>query len=195
MAAVVVVLLAAVPRSGVWGATVYVKLRMTGFEPAELVPVDAVELPDDAELDELPLLPLVLPLLLLPPLDDPEPELLPEDVLLLPELEPVLAFDLAFADAPPPVAVVEEPVPEVDAPLAVPPVVLVPDCPPDPVVPDRVVPAAPAPAPVVPPTIPSRASTSHRTTVSVALSSEPFSTMYSITSPRSTSTSRCVLSE
>ena len=35
-------------------------------------------------------------------LDDPELEPLPEADLLLPELEPALAFDLAFADAPPP---------------------------------------------------------------------------------------------
>ena len=155
------------------------KLRMTGL-PLVAVPVllAAVELDDDAELldEELPLL------------EDLEPEVdpLPEAVLLE-ELEPALALDLAFADAPPEAAA------EVEAPAAAPPVdappAVVPVCAVDPVVvPLRVVPAAPAPAPVVPPTMPSRASTSHRTTVLVALSSEPFSTTYSTTSPRSTST-------
>jgi hypothetical protein len=163
---------------------------MTGLPPA-LVPLpllEAVELDEDPELpDELP-----LP-------EDPEPEVDPlAEPDLLAELEPLPAFDLAFADAPPDAAAVDDPpadAPPEDAPPEDAPPAVLPLCVPDPDVPLRDVPAAPAPAPVVPPTMPSRASTSHRITVFVALSSEPFSTTYSTTSPRSTSTRRTAVSD
>ena len=119
------------------------------------------------------------------PLEESPP---PEELELLPPEDPepfllVPAFDLAFLVAPP-----SEPPPLSEPPDALlppcVPVVPEPPCPdPElPVVPVRLAPPAP-PAPDVPPTMPMSASTSQRTTVFVALSSVPFSTTYSITSP------------
>jgi hypothetical protein len=191
LAAVVVVLLVLVPRSGTWGTTAYVKLRMTGFPVVAVVVPEVVDVLvlDDEELLELVLLPDELEL------EDEEPEV---DAVLVPELlvddfdaeDPafvlLLALDFAVATAVPPEPFVP---PEFVVPLWVPlPVVppwveVVPE-----VVPDR--PLAPAaPVPAVPPTMPISASTSQRTTVLLALSSVPFSTMSSATSPRSTATS------
>jgi hypothetical protein len=100
-------------------------------------------------------------------------DLLPLFVLLL-AVVPLLAFafpEVLFPFAPPCPPVVDPLPPWVE-----------PDVPLVPLVPLRLVPLVP-PAPIVPPTVPMRASTSHRTTVLLALSSVPFSTTYSVTSP------------
>ena len=128
------------------------------------------------------------------PLEEAEPEEAePEEPeldleLLLPAFLVAPAFDFALAVAPPLAAAL------LFALLVFPPVpwaefVPVPPCPEVelPVVPDRLpVPDAP-PLPVVPPTMPISASTSHLTTVLLALSRVPFSAMNSRTSPWSTS--------
>ena len=136
--------------------------------------------------------PELLPDELDPPevLEEPLLEQLPEE----PDFEAArlgLAAALALRRPPPcappaPPAVLVPPVPPCppDVPVPVPPW---PD-PEVPLVPLRLVPAAP-PAAAPPPTVPMSASTSHRTTVLLALSSVPFSTIYSVTSPWSTSTS------
>jgi hypothetical protein len=139
-----------------------------------LEPPDPAEAPDPLEPDAVAVLP-------------PEPLEPPELDFDAPALALLLALDFAVG------AGVLAPPPE-------PPAVPVPPWPPDavvpvwpdvPEVPER--PAVPAaPAPDVPPTMPIRASTSHRTTVLVALSRVPFSTIISTTSPRSTATSSTV---
>jgi len=198
----VVVALFVTGFKGMWGVTMYVKLRITGLPEAPvaepLVPEPLVdEEPDIEPLEELDevLLEELLPELLPDELDPPE--VLEEPLLFeLPEepdfelLDLDLLLVLLFA-VPPPCAPPAPPVVLVPPVPPCPPVVPVPVPPwPDPevpLVPLRLVPDAPPAA--VPPTVPMSASTSHRTTVLLALSSEPFSTTYSVTSPWSTSTS------
>jgi hypothetical protein len=187
-----------------------VKLRITGLAEPVLVPPAA---DDELEplVDELePLIDELEPLVdeLEPLVDELEP-LLPEELELLPLEDPLLELDEPDFELPlfdlllpllllfgwvvcwllvplvefvPPVALRLPPVP-----------VPLPPCPdPEPLVLlvlfVPLVPLVPL-APAVPPTVPIRASTSHRTTVLDALSSDPFSTTYSVTSPWSTSTS------
>ncbi len=162
--------------------TVKLKLRIVGFFELLVDPDDAVEELLEELLPDEPLALLLLPDEPLPPdeplLDEPEP-LLPDAFLLVP------AFDFAFVEAPPPWL----PPPESAEPLPPVPLACVPLVPEPlwlelelPELPERLAPAAPL-LPEVPPTIPIRASTSHRTTLFVELSSVPFSTTYSTTSP------------
>jgi hypothetical protein len=170
-------------------------------DPVSLASVELVEVLDELELllmelllidelleeEEAVLVPLVLEDVedLLVELEEPALEL---PALELPALElPALVFELDFEVVGGVLAPAPVPVPPRPVPLWVPPAVVpVPDWP-DPVVPVREpLPAVPVPA--VPPIIPKRASTSQRTIVLEALSKEPFSTTYSVTSPWSTST-------
>jgi hypothetical protein len=176
---------------------------MLGFSVAVASPpfpedavVDEADVLDELELDPEagPMVLLLLPPTLLEPVPpeelavDPEPppvelfEVIDRELLALPcPPDFVFAGVLPWDPAPPPE-------PEVLLPLWTPPLFV-----PELVCPDTEPldppPRTPVAEPVAPPTMPINASTSHRTVVLLALCSDPFSMMSSVTSPRSASTS------